>query len=107
MTADETLADLLGRYRAQNDAALRLVDTADLDAAVPVPRMRRGSRGTSTRGRCAGCSPRHQRAGPARRPRRHHPASIDGATMYELIAAAEGMEPTPWLQPWRGDTTDA
>ena len=33
--------------------------------------------------------------------------SIDGATMYELIAAAEGMEPTPWLQPWRGGTTDA
>ena len=26
--------------------------------------------------------------------------SIDGATMYELIAAAENREPTPWLTPW-------
>ncbi len=28
--------------------------------------------------------------------------SIDGATMYELVAAAEGMAPQPWLTPpWR------
>ncbi|MGH3759090.1 DinB family protein [Actinophytocola sp.] len=26
--------------------------------------------------------------------------SIDGATGYELLAAAEGWEPTPWLKPW-------
>jgi uncharacterized damage-inducible protein DinB len=26
--------------------------------------------------------------------------SIDGATGYPLMAAAEGWEPTPWLQPW-------
>lgn len=31
--------------------------------------------------------------------------SIDGATTYELLAAAEGWEPTPWLQPWRPKTT--
>jgi hypothetical protein len=27
--------------------------------------------------------------------------SIDGATMYELIAAAENWEPQPWLTPWQ------
>jgi uncharacterized damage-inducible protein DinB len=26
---------------------------------------------------------------------------IDGATMYELLAAAEGWPETPWLKPWR------
>ena len=26
--------------------------------------------------------------------------SIDGATAYELLAAAEGWQPTPWLNPW-------
>ena len=25
---------------------------------------------------------------------------IDGATMYELMAAAEGWPATDWLQPW-------
>jgi hypothetical protein len=27
--------------------------------------------------------------------------SIDGATAYELMAAAEGWPETPWLKPWR------
>jgi uncharacterized damage-inducible protein DinB len=27
--------------------------------------------------------------------------SIDGATAFPLMAAAEGWEPQPWLQPWR------
>ncbi|WP_203338016.1 DinB family protein [Nocardioides limicola] len=27
--------------------------------------------------------------------------SIDGATMYELIAGYEGWPETPWLKPWR------
>ncbi len=27
--------------------------------------------------------------------------SIDGATMYELVAAREGWPETPWLKPWR------
>lgn len=29
--------------------------------------------------------------------------SLDGATMYPLMAAAEGWEPQPWLQPWAPD----
>lgn len=27
--------------------------------------------------------------------------AIDGATMYELVAAREGWPETPWLKPWR------
>lgn len=27
--------------------------------------------------------------------------SIDGATAFPLLAAVEGWEPTPWMQPWR------
>lgn len=26
--------------------------------------------------------------------------AVDGATAFPLMAAAEGWEPTPWLQPW-------
>ena len=26
--------------------------------------------------------------------------SLDGATMYELVAAVEQREPQPWLTPW-------
>jgi hypothetical protein len=27
--------------------------------------------------------------------------AVDGATMYELVAAKEGLPETPWLKPWR------
>jgi hypothetical protein len=29
---------------------------------------------------------------------------IDGATMYALMAAAEGWPETPWVKPWRPAT---
>src|SRR5271167_348256 len=37
MRPDETLNGLLRAFEAQNATSLRLVETADLDAAVPVP----------------------------------------------------------------------
>src|ERR1700758_1629199 len=37
MRPDETLAGLLKAFEAQNATSLRLVETADLDASVPVP----------------------------------------------------------------------
>ncbi|MBV8787926.1 MAG: DinB family protein, partial [Mycobacterium sp.] len=37
MRPDETLAGLLAAFEAENATSLRLVETADLDAAVPVP----------------------------------------------------------------------
>ena len=38
MREDETLAGLLDELEAQNAETLRLIETADLDAAVSVPR---------------------------------------------------------------------
>ena len=31
--------------------------------------------------------------------------SVDGATMYELMAGAEGWPATEWLQPWSPPTS--
>ena len=39
----------------------------------------------------------HRHAGHADIVREH----VDGATMYELMAGAEGWPETPWLTPWR------
>lgn len=30
--------------------------------------------------------------------------TLDGATMYPLVVAAEGLPPQPWLQPWTPET---
>ncbi|QEN12703.1 DinB family protein [Mycolicibacterium sp. ELW1] len=102
MRADETLAQLIDAMTVQNAASLRLVETADLDNAVPVPRD-------------APWFPDDVDAWSVRWVFEHLIAelarhaghadiireSIDGATMYELVAAAEGMAPQPWLTPWR------
>lgn len=102
---DETLAGVLEKFSAQNSETLRLVQTADLDAAVPVPRS-------------APWFPRDIEAWSVRWVFHHvinelarHAGqadiireSIDGATMYELIAGFEGWEPTAWLTPWRPGT---
>ena len=92
MRPDETLAQLLDALTGQNAASLRLVETADLDAAVPVPRD-------------APWFPSDVDAWSVRWVFEHlitelarHAGhadiireTIDGATMYELVAAAE-----PW-----------
>ena len=102
MRADETLAQLLAALETQNAESLRLVQTADLDAAVPVPRdapwFPAEVSAWSVRwvfGHLITELARH--AGHADIIRE----SIDGATMYELVAAAEGMAPQPWLTPWQ------
>ncbi len=101
MLPDETLGQLLEAFEAQNVATLRLIDTADLDAAVPVPRdapwFPSDVEAWSVRwvlGHLITELARH--AGHADIIRE----SIDGATMYELVAAAEKMAPQPWLTPW-------
>jgi hypothetical protein len=101
MRDDETLADVLARFDASNAETLHLVETADLSAAVPVPRdapwFPKDVEAWSVRwvifhlieelGRHAG-------QGDIVR------ESIDGATMYELLAGLEDWEPTEWLTPW-------
>jgi hypothetical protein len=97
----ESLAGLLDAFKAQNATTLRLVESADLDAAVPVPRdipwFPKDQRAWSVRWvilHVINELARH--AGHADIVRE----SLDGATMHPLMAAAEGWPVTEWLQPW-------
>jgi hypothetical protein len=98
---DETLAGLLKAFEAQNATSLRLVETADLAAPVPVPQD-------------VPWFPKNQPAWSVRWVILHvinelarHSGhadiireTIDGATMYELIAGLEGWEIEGWVKPW-------
>ena len=102
MRPDETLAGLLRAFQAQNAESLRLVQTADLDAAVPVPHdipwFPKNQEAWSVRWvilHVINELARH--AGHADIIRE----TIDGATMYELIAAREGWAIDGWVQPWK------
>ena len=101
MRTDETLADILARFEAQNAETLRLVETADFDAAVPVPRdapwFPKDVEAWSVRWvlfHMIEELARHAGQGDIIR------ESIDGATLYELLAGIEDWEPTTWLTPW-------
>jgi len=102
MLPDETLAGLLRAFEDQNAESLRLVETADLGAAVPVPHhipwFPKDLDAWSVRWvilHVINELARH--AGHADIIRE----TIDGATLYELIAGLENWEPQPWLTPWR------
>ncbi len=102
MRPDETLAGLLCGLEAQNAESLRVVETADLNAPVPVPRhapwFPTDVEAWSVRWvilHVINELARH--AGHADIVRE----SIDGATMYELIAGRENWPATPWLTPWQ------
>ncbi|MGA8546336.1 MAG: DinB family protein [Mycobacterium sp.] len=102
MRPDETLAGLLTAFEAESANALRLVETADLDAKVPVPTdipwFPKGLDAWSVRWvilHVINELARH--AGHADIIRE----SIDGATMYELIAAREGWTIDGWVKPWQ------
>jgi len=102
MRPDETLAGLLGAFEAQNAETLRLAETADLDAPVPVPQdipwFPKNQKAWSVRWvilHVINELARH--AGHADIIRE----TIDGATMYELIAGLENWEIEGWVQPWK------
>jgi len=101
MRLDETLAGLLDAFEAQNAESLRLVGTSDLDAEVPVPQdipwFPKDQPAWSVRWvilHVINELARH--AGHADIIRE----TIDGATMYDLIAGLENWEPQPWAKPW-------
>ncbi len=101
MGPDETLAGLLEAFEAQNAESLRLVESADLDAEVPVPQdipwFPKNQPAWSVRWvilHVINELARH--AGHADIVRE----TIDGATMYELIAGLENWEIEGWVQPW-------
>lgn len=98
---DETLADVLAAFDAQNAETMRLIDEADLGAPVPVPPgvpwFPKDVSAWSVRWVILHLIEelaRHAGQGDVIR------ESIDGATLYELLAGLEDWEPTPWLTPW-------
>ena len=100
-------ADLLPRLtvddlKAENAKSLHLVDTADLDAAVPVPHdipwFPKNLDAWSVRWvilHVINELTRHSGHADIIR------ESIDGATMYELLAGLEDWEIAGWVTPWK------
>jgi hypothetical protein len=102
MGTDESLAELLDGLGAQNTETLRAFTETDLDAAVPVPRdvpwFPADVDQWSVRWVAMHLIEELSRhAGHADIIRE----SIDGATMYELLAAAEQWPETEWIKRWR------
>jgi uncharacterized damage-inducible protein DinB len=102
MGPDETLAGLLSAFEAENAKSLRLVETADLDAKVPVPTdipwFPSNLKAWSVRWvilHVVNELTRHSGHADIIR------ESIDGATMYELLAGLEGWAIDGWVQPWQ------
>jgi hypothetical protein len=101
MRDDETLAEILARFDEQNAETLRLIETADLGAAVPIPQhvpwFPKDVPAWSVRWvvfHMIEELARHAGQGDIVR------ESIDGATLYELLAGLEDWDATPWLTPW-------
>jgi uncharacterized damage-inducible protein DinB len=106
MRPEETLDGLLRAFEAGCAESLRLVETADLGAEVPVPRdvpwFPADLKAWTVRWvilHVINELARH--AGHADILRE----TIDGATMYELVAGLEGWEIKGWVTPWGKDTT--
>ena len=102
MREDEKLVDLLDAFKAQNAETLRVFGEADLDTPVPVPRDAPWFPSDidfwSIRWvvfHLLNELARH--AGHADIIRE----SIDGATMYDLIAGMEDWPATDWIKPWK------
>ena len=88
-------------FEAENAKSLHLVDTADLDAVVPVPHdipwFPKNLEAWSVRWvilHVINELTRHSGHADIIR------ESIDGATMYELLAGLEGWEIAGWVTPW-------
>ncbi|RAV17059.1 hypothetical protein DQP55_03395 [Mycolicibacterium sp. GF69] len=101
MREDETLAEILARFDEQNAETLRLIDTVDLGVAVPIPQhvpwFPKDVAAWSARWVIFHLIEELARhAGQADIIRE----TIDGATLYELVAGLEDWAPTPWLTPW-------
>jgi hypothetical protein len=102
MRDDETLAALLDKFQAQNAETLRILDSADLDTTVPVPHdvpwFPKDIDNWTVRWvihHLINELARHSGQADIIR------ESIDGATMYDLIAGLEGWPETDWVKPWK------
>jgi hypothetical protein len=102
MREDETLDDLLDELRRQNSETLRVLGAADLDTPVPVPHEVPWFPADIDHWsvRWVGqhlIEELTRHAGHADIIRE----SLDGATMYELMAAAEEWQETDWIKRWK------
>ena len=105
MREDETLKGLLEALKAQNAETLRVFGEKDLDTLVPIPRgipwFPQDIDHWSVRWAAMHLIEELSRhAGHADIIRE----SIDGATMYELLAAREEWPETDWAPRWRPPT---
>lgn len=106
MRDDETLEQLLGELKKENDETLRAIAAADLDTPVPVPHdvpwFPTDIDHWSVRWVAMHLIEELTRhAGHADIIRE----SIDGATMYELMAANEDWPETDWIKRWKPAVT--
>jgi uncharacterized damage-inducible protein DinB len=102
MREDETLGDLLEALKAQNAETLRIFDESDLDTPVPVPRDAPWFPSDIDHWSVRWVI--HHVINELARHSGHADIireSIDGATMYDLIAGLEGLEETDWIKPWK------
>jgi uncharacterized damage-inducible protein DinB len=102
MRDDETLEELLDKLRAQNEETLRIFAGADLDTPVPVPHdvpwFPQDLDFWNVRWVALHLIEeltRHAGHGDIIR------ESVDGATMYELMAGVLGWPETDWIKPWK------
>ena len=106
MREDETLEQLLEGLREQNAETLRLFAEADWDTAVPVPHdvpwFPQDIDNWTVRWVALHLIEELTRhAGHSDIIRE----SVDGATMYELMAGVEGWPETEWIKPWKPAVT--
>lgn len=105
-SADDTLADAIGEFNKVSERLLTAVRRLPLDTPVPVPPVPWNPRDVkywSVRWvwlHLVEELARH--AGHADIVRE----SIDGATLYELMAGFEGWPATDWLTPWSSPVAD-
>jgi uncharacterized damage-inducible protein DinB len=102
MREDEALGDLLAALKAQNADTLRIFAESDLDTPVPVPRDAPWFPSDVDNWSIRWVA--HHLINELARHAGHADIireSIDGATMYDLIAGLEGWPETDWIKPWR------
>jgi hypothetical protein len=102
MRDDETLEQVLDAFRKQNAETLRILGEADLDTPVPVPQdvpwFPKDIDHWTVRWVI------HHLINELARHSGHADIireSIDGATLYNLIAGLEGWPETDWIKPWK------
>ncbi len=102
MRDDEKLSDLLDALKAQNDETLRIFEASDFDTPVPVPRDAPWFPSDIEFWSIRWVA--HHLINELARHSGHADIireSIDGATMYDLIAGLEDWPETDWIKPWK------